>query len=478
VRERALLPLLAALALTACAAGPDYRAPAWPAAGRAAALDAGHFSDADMEREFWRALDDPLLTRLVEEALAANHDLRIALARYERSRALVRDARRARLPSVTAAGAAREFLQSTDQAAATPGAGRAGESYELRVDALWEIDFFGRLRRSVEAQRADSEASAADLAAAQVSIVAELALGYLELRGLQARLAVARDNAANQRRSLELVTAHLRAGRGTELDTARARAQLESTLALIPVLEAEIAARAHRVAVLTGRDPAALVPELATPRPLPALPAHVPIGAPGELLRRRPDILAAERRLAAATARIGIVSADLYPRFTLGALLGTQAMDADALFESGSGTRLLALGIDWSFLDAGRVRARIAAVGADAAAELARYQQTVLRAREEVENALVRYVRAEREREHLARAAAASAAAARQARARYEGGIADFLAVLDAERAQLELEDRLVQSRVRGALGLIALYKALAGGWPERFPVAARAPGR
>jgi multidrug efflux system outer membrane protein len=218
--------------------------------------------------------------------------------------------------------------------------------------------------------------------------------------------------------------------------------------------------------VLTGRPPAALVAELETPAPLPALPAQIPAGAPGDLLRRRPDIFAAERRLAGATARIGVATADLFPRFTLGGLIGTQAADSDALFERDSETRSIALGIDWSFLDIGRVRARIAATDADAAENLATYEQTVLRALEETENALVRYARLQREREHLQAAAAAGSEAARLARLRFDGGIADFLQVLDAERSQLETEDRLVQSETRSAVALVGLYRAMAGGWP------------
>jgi outer membrane protein TolC len=193
-------------------------------------------------------------------------------------------------------------------------------------------------------------------------------------------------------------------------------------------------------------------------------------GAPGDLLRRRPDVAAAERRLTAATARIGVATADLFPRFTLGGLIGTQAVDTADLFEGSSEQRLVMLGIDWSFLDVGRVRARIAAADADASADLARYEQTVLRAIEETENALVRYARSRAERNHRAEAAQAGAQAAGLARRRFEGGIVDFLEVLDAERSQLEAEDELAQSRTRSATSLVALYRSLAGGWPDRTP--------
>ena len=456
--------------LSACVVGPDYERPDNAAPSEFARADSAGgsaiYTDAEMEADFWRQLDDPILTRLVDDALAANHDLRIALARYDRSRALLRESGFDRFPTVTAGATAADQRASASQFPGATRAERDGESYDASISAAWELDFFGRVRRNLQAQRAEAEASAADLSVVQVSVVAELAQSYFQLRGLQQQLSVARNNADNQRGSLELVQARLDAGSGTQLDVEQARSQLESTLALIPALESEIAVTAHRVAVLTGRQPAAMIAELEAPAPLPTLPAHIPAGAPGDLLRRRPDIFAAERRLAGATARIGVATADLFPSFTLGGLIGTQAIDTDALFERDSETRSIALGVDWSFLDVGRVRARIAAADADAAGNLASYEQTVLLALEETENALVRYARLQREREHLEAAATAGSEAARLARLRFDGGIADFLQVLDAERSQLETEDRLVQSETRSAVALVALYRAMAGGWP------------
>ena len=464
--RNALFTAFVATLLSACAVGPDYERPETVAPQEFARDDSALYTDAEMEADFWRRLEDPMLTRLVDDALAANHDLRIALAGYDRAHALLRESGLDRFPTVTAGATAADQRASADQFPGATRAERDAENYDAAISATWELDFFGRVRRNVAAQRADAEASAADLAAAQVSVVAELAQTYFQLRGLQQQLDVARNNADNQRGSLELVQARLDAGSGTELDVAQAESQLESTLALIPALESEIAVATHRIAVLTGREPEALIAELEAPAPLPALPAQIPAGAPGDLLRRRPDVFAAERRLAGATARIGVATADLFPRFTLGGLIGTQAIDSGALFERDSETRAVALGIDWSFLDIGRVRARIAAADADAAGNLASYEQTVLRALEETENALVRYSRLQRERQHLEAAAAAGSEAARLARLRFDGGVADFLQVLDAERSQLETEDRLVQSETRSAVALVALYKAMAGGWP------------
>jgi outer membrane protein TolC len=221
---------------------------------------------------------------------------------------------------------------------------------------------------------------------------------------------------------------------------------------------------------LTGRTPEALLGELQAPAPLPALPVAPDPGTPGDLLRRRPDVAAAEQRLHAATARIGVATADLFPHFTLGGLLGSQAVDAGNLFQRSSETRFVALGIDWSFLDIGRVRARISAADADAAGELARYQQSVLLALEDTENALVRFDRTRQEDAHLETAARDSANAARLARVRFDAGAVDLFEVLDAERTQLQAQDAFADARTRSATSLVALYKAMAGGWPQRLP--------
>ncbi len=475
------LPALAVLsvALAACTVGPDHVRPTLPTPAQFARADvAGSTATPEANAEFWRGFDDPMLTRLVDETLVANHDLRIALARYDRANALLRGARFDHLPTITASAEAADIRASADQAPGVPRADRDGERYSAAIVAGWELDLFGRIRRNVAAHRAGTAASAADLAALQVAIVAEVASSYIELRGLQERLRVAQDNAENQRETLRLVDARFGAGRGTEFDTSRARAQLEATLARVPALEAQVAVTMHRVAVLSGRTPDALIAELQAPAPLPALPGKLDAGTPGELLRRRPDVAAAEHRLHAATAQIGVATADLFPRFTLGGLIGSQAIDSSALFERGSETRLVALGIDWSFLDIGRVRARIAAADADAAGELARYQQTVLLALEETENALVRHAKARVEDLHLQQAATDSAKAAQLARVRFEAGAADLFEVLDAERIQLQSQDALADVRTRSATSMVGLYKAMAGGWPSRVPLHESVGGR
>ncbi|MCR6664078.1 MAG: efflux transporter outer membrane subunit [Luteimonas sp.] len=472
--------VLASALLAACAVGPDHVRPsmAVPATfSTMPAPDAAADTVQPFDAAFLDGFGDPQLAHLIHDALRANHDLRIALSRYDRANALLRGARFDALPTITAQGEAADVRSSESQAPGASREGRDGENWSAGISAGWELDLFGRVRRGIEAGRADAGASAADLRAMQVVIAGEVASTYVDLRGTQERLRVARANRDNQQRTLDLVQARLDAGAGTEFDIARARAQFEATASRIPALEAQETMAMHRLAVLGGRLPGALVDELSTVKPLPALPARIDAGTPGDLLRARPDIAAAEARLHAATARIGVATADLFPRFTLGGLIGSQAIDSSLLFERDSETRIVALGIDWSFLDIGRVRARIAAADADAEGELARYRQTVLLALEDTENALVRHERTRVEDAHLERAANNGERAARLARVRYEAGASGLLEVLDAERTQLQAQDAFAEARARSVASAVALYKALAGGWPELAPDRERLAG-
>jgi outer membrane protein, multidrug efflux system len=449
------------LALGACAVGPRYTPP------EIDAPDAYDRAEPDLNvpeepvARFWEQFQDPLLDRLVADAIAANHDLRIAVARLEEARALARVARRDLYPTVTSGAS---YTDSRTSAAQIPGGSSDSfdsEVYDVGFDAFWELDLFGRVRRSNEARRAELEAAAGDLVAAQVSIASEVVRSYFELRGFQEQLAVARRNAENQSSSLELTQARLDAGSGTEFDTSRAAAQLHTTLARIPGLQTAVVATIHRIGVLTGREPQVLRADLEPDVPIPALPDRIAVGSPEALLRRRPDINAAERRLAAATARVGVAVADLFPKITLGHGFGWSATEFDDLGDDGSERWSLGPLITWPAFDFGRVRAQVGVADAQLDATLAGYEQTVLRALEETETALARYANQRREVAELRAAAAASGNAARLARLRFEGGVADFLQVLDAERTQLEAEDRLASSRTAAATALIALHKAL-----------------
>jgi multidrug efflux system outer membrane protein len=458
------------LLLTACAVGPDYVRPETKTGDAFGQADAAvHGADAPVA-EFWSTFEDPLLTRLVEGALTANTDLRAGLARLDAARALAGLSRFDYFPTVTASGERIKSRASADQAPGVPRDQRDAELYRGSFNAFWELDLFGRVRRGAQASRAEADAAAADLRALQVSVAAETARTYFELRGLQEQLRVARRNAENQQQSLDLTQTRLNAGRGTRLDTDRARAQLTFTQSRVPALEAAVAAAAHRLAVLNGLQPGALRAELNEAATLPVLPETVAVGTPADLLRRRPDVKTAERQLAAATARIGVATADLFPRFTFNGTFGTAATDLGDLFTRDSESYGFGPGVSWAFLDLGRVRQQIKATDSSAEARLALYEGTVLRALEEAETTLIGFARARTEREYLTESAAASSNAARLARLRFEAGAADFLQVLDAERTQLEAEDRLAQSNTRTATSLIAVYKAVAGGWDNRLP--------
>lgn len=451
-----------AAALSACAVGPDYQRPDTGAPAEFEAARDGRL-DPGIEQVFWGGFGDPLLAELVNQALAANQDIAGAVARYERAAALLDGAERGQWPNagMTASGSQSRLANSERF---PPGAGpERVESYGAGIVADWELDLFGRLRRITESQRAELDASAADIAAVQVALVGQLASSYFELRGLQQLYQVVEDNVRLQQASLDIVNARLDAGRGTEFDQVRAQAQLERIRSGLPLLAASIRVAMHRIAVLTGQPPAAL---LETLTPVQALPAQRPViaaGTPGELLRRRPDIAAAERRLAAATARIGVATADLYPRFTLSGLLGTVAPDAGDLFSSGTGSRSVALGVDWTFLNYGYVKARIDAADAESREALAAYRQTVLTALEDTESSLVRYQQNRLRTERLQAAVDAATEAVRLARVRYERGFIGYFEVLSADQELVTVRDIAVQSQTAEVLAMVDVYRALAG---------------
>ena len=452
-----------AAALVGCAVGPNYVKPATPVEPQFAGATEGSYSAQDAQAKFWTQFGDPTLDRLVDEALVANHDLRIALANLVAARAERHHSQFDLAPTVTASGGyTKERFPAVDSPTGTE---FTQQFYDAGFDAVWELDFFGRIRRNIEAKSAQVQGAEAGLRDAQVSVTAEVARTYFELRGEQARFAVAWRNVENQRATLELTEARLEAGRSTELDTARAQAQLSATLTTIGPLEAAIARSIHRLSVLTGQQPEALRSLLAPPRDLPELPQITAVGDPAGLLRRRPDIRVAERQLASSTALVGVAIADLFPKVTFTGNFTYAAPVPSQLGTSASRGYVIAPGITWAAFDLGRVRAEVAGSRARADVALAAYEQTVLRALEETENALITHARTRDSLSDAAAAAASSQTAARIARTRYEGGVADFLDVLDAERTQLVDEVRLAQSRTDAATSLVAVYKALGGGW-------------
>ncbi|MFT4045582.1 MAG: TolC family protein [Solimonas sp.] len=466
--RRALTPLLTSIAgatLAACSVGPDYHAPQLPAAHADADVDVSLYDAGEPPAQFWATFGDERLDALEARALSANHDLRIALAHLNQARALRREVFFDYLPTVTAEAGWAKTQESADQLPGYTRDERRTELYGASFDAAWELDLFGRVRRENEASRANEEALAADLRSAQLSVAAEVARTYFELRGAQARLAVAFGNADNQLGTLNYIEARLNYGRGTELDQQRAKAQLATTRARIPDLKIAIANAEHRLAVLGGLEPTALHAQLTDAAALPPLPRLVQIGKPEDLLRRRPDVASAERQLAAATAGIGIAAADYFPRVSFVGEAGFSVAHLGSVGDGGSEAYSFGPSISWAAFDLGRVRARVAQRRAGADAALARYEQSVLQALEETSNALVAYGESRRKLDLLDAGAQASTRAVQLARVRFEAGAADFIDVLDAERSQLDAEDTLAQARTQTAASLVALYKSLGGGW-------------
>lgn len=468
--NRVVLKVLGSIAvstLTACAVGPNYQRPATPLdAHFVNAVQPGFAEDAAVE-QYWTRFADPVLNSLVDDAVAHNTDLRTAAANLQASRAVRRLAGFDLFPTATLAGGYAHDLYSKQQLPGVDRRHREFESAQGTFEGLWELDLFGRVRRNVEAARADVGVSVANLQDARVSVIAEVARNYVVLRGLQDQLALTNRNADNQLSSLKLTRARLDAGRGNQLDTARAEAQWQTTLASIPTLEASIATTTYRLSSLTGRQPASLGDRLA-PQPLPELPALNSIGTPEQLLRRRPDIRAAEQRLAGATARIGVAVGDLFPKVTLTGSFGYVAANFGEFGQSDAKSYSVGPTISWAAFDLGRVRARISSARAQTDAALAIYEGAVLNALETTEDALISYGRSQTRRDALQLAAAASDKAANLARQRFEGGLIDFLEVLDAERTALSAELLLSQSRTDAATSLVAVYKAVGAGWDLR----------
>jgi multidrug efflux system outer membrane protein len=452
----------AAVLLAGCAVGPDYQQPQIAAPAAFGFADAAVYGPAEPALAWWQTLEDPLLQQWLEAAVLQNHDLRIAETNLRAARAVLGARTLERYPIATSRLSA---LNQQQNAAVALTPDRDQRVYDLGLDATWELDFFGRVRRSVQAVTADANAATEALRDTYVIVSAELARTYFELNGARYRLSVAERNADNQRQTFELTRALLEGGRGTDLDIARARAQLESTLASIPPLETDITSGAHRLAVLLGETPERFVQALAADDGLPALPQVLDIGDPTGMLRRRADVRFAEHALQAETARVGVATADLFPRVSLLGSVGYVSTSAADLGESDTRTTRFGPFLSWAAFDLGRVRANIRVANADMDAALLRYEQTVLIALEETENALFGFTNARARQAHLEIAAESSQEAADLARVRFREGVDSFLTVLDAERRLLEVQDELARSATDTALAFVLLYKALGGGW-------------
>lgn len=466
---RTLVTTASALALAACATGPDYAAPQTPsaAAGKFVAATSPAVDPlAPVDADWWRLYDDPVLDQLIADARAANTDIRVAVARLDKARALLREVRTDRLPDVSVGAGANYGRLPAGQR--SPGAPREDWSIDAGLDVAYEVDLFGRVSRGVEAARGDLGAAEADVEAVRIAVVAETARAYADAAASAERISVAERIVALLDRSLTLTERRREVGLTTSLDTARIATLRNQRQADIPALAAERDAALFRLATLTGRAPAELPPIAAQRVATLRLDQPIPVGDGAQLLARRPDVRAAERRLAAATARIGVATADLYPRVTLGASIGSTGSDIGDVFGGGPLRWLLGSLLSWSFKDHTAARARIEGAEADTRAALATFDGTVLGALRETETALSAYARALDRRIALKAARDAAEKAARIVRAQQREGQVDGLVLLDAERSFAETEAQLAAIDAGIAAAQIDLFRALAGGWSDR----------
>jgi NodT family efflux transporter outer membrane factor (OMF) lipoprotein len=430
--------------------------------------DEEQVSSQEPGTRFWRELGDSTLTLLVSEALDGSPDVQLARARLRSARAARRLSTFDFAPTVTArAGFTRQQLAGA-QFPGTSSQLPRQDLWDGGFDAAWELDIFGRISHTVRAGGALASSAQEDVHDTQLSLAAEVARTYFELRGAQNELAVALRNAENQRRTVALTEERLAAGRGTAFDTERAKAELSLTLAGTPVIEARIAASQYRLATLLGRSPEALPRAILTSAELPELPNVVSVGSPAELVRRRPDVLSAERQLAAETMFVGAARAEYLPRLSIGASVGYTSTAFDALGNTGTSRFLVGPVLSWPFLDLGRVKTRVDEARAHADEARAHYTSAVLGAIEEAETSIVAYERARDRLSSLAEAARSSAHATELAQLRFQEGATDFLQVLDAQRTLLSAESQLAIGRTAAATALVALYKAVGGAMPIR----------
>jgi efflux transporter, outer membrane factor (OMF) lipoprotein, NodT family len=481
---RKILTVLAGF-LAACST-PAYRAPEVPVPAaydvtgaarvttetRSASEDvptsAIHVSTALASTPFWSDLGDSTLTMLIREAQRANMDVRIAQSRLTSARATRRLASYDLVPTITGTGSTSRQQFSVAQTPGLTSQLPTQQLWDVGFDASWEVDMFGRVGRTVKAQSALAESSEYGLEDVQVSVASEVARTYFDMRGAQRQLAVSQRNAANQRNIVKLTEDRLAAGSGTAFDTERAKSVLYLTLAATPGLESQIALDRNRLAVLLGRAPNTLPAALLDSGPLLRLPDTLFVGSPDQLVHRRPDVLRAERQLAARSLFVGAARAEYLPRVTLSARAGYTANSADSLFKRGNSRLLLGPVLSFPLFDVGRVRERVEVAQAGQEEAQAAYNATVLQALEESEGSLVTYDRAHARLAILESAVRSSARAADLAQQRFEAGLTDFLQVLDAERTLLDAENQLAQGHTAAATALVAVYKAVGGTWPIR----------
>lgn len=474
--DQKLVPVSIAAVLllsTGCTVGPNYHQPKVAAPARwSEPLAGGETSGERPLASWWKTFNDPELDSLIKRAVASNHDLRIAEARVRESRAQYKMTSADLWPTIDASGSYMRNLQSHHQpllgSLPLPGVPFENNVYQTGFDSSWELDVFGGTRRSIEASKADLAAAELDRRNVLVTLLGEVARNYVETRGLQHRLAIAGKNIQAQEEGVTLTRDRFNSGLTSDLDVQQATALLATTRSEVPVLETALQSSIHRLGVLLGQEPGALQTELSKVSAIPANPPKVPVGLPSDLLRRRPDVRQAERQLAAATARIGVAEADLFPKFSLTGDAGFQSVSVSDWFSSGSRFWSVGPTVQWRIFDAGRIRANVHVQTARQEQALAAYEKSVLTAFEDVENALVAYAKEQERHRSLEEAVNANNDALHLADENYTNGLANFINVLDAERSLYQAEDALAQSDKTVSQDLIALYKTLGGGWEAK----------
>jgi multidrug efflux system outer membrane protein len=514
--NRKIFAMTIALLLAGCEVGPNYKKPDVPVESEYGELSDGSTTQPSRMSarqipitQWWANFRDPQLDSLVERALKQNLNLqqaesRVRQARYQRSVIAsglfpnvdatagyqhARGSKNIALPlggsggasssSGGASSSANPILRpqvSSNSTSAPPGGpqsplGLGGlpgvdtDLYQAGFDATYEFDIFGGTRRSLEAAGADTQAAIEDRRSVLVSMLGEVARTYIELRGYQRQLAIAQATLTSERDTLEIIIERRRAGLVSDLDVAEQTSQLSNTEAVIPGLVAQVHQSIHALSILLGENPDALMEELESSAPLPPVPPEVPIGLPSDLLRRRPDIRRAERQLAAASARVGVATADLFPRFSITGQLGLDSSHADSLFDLNSRYYLISPGVRWPIFDAGKIRSNISLQNELTRQAALSYQLAILQALRDVEDAIANYRQEQIRHVSLANSAKFDRDAVGLAQEQYRQGVTDFLRVLDAERSLYSAEDSLAQSDRAIAADLVALYKALGGGW-------------
>lgn len=444
-----------------CLVGPDYQKPVietpktWSDAQRYLAQTEPNFLG------WWKQFQDPMLESLIERAMQSNLDLKTAQSRIREARANLWFSEGGLWPSVTAAGSQRRLRGSN---------GTKSELYTAGLDAAWELDFFGGQRRAIEASEALVRFEEETLRDVWVTLTAEIALNYITLRGFQQEIVILEQNLTAQQKTLELTRTLFQGGLVSGLDVANAESQVATTAAQLAPLELSVRQTIHNLGILLGGQPSALVEELSTASDIPTAPTQIALGVPSDLLRRRPDIRSAEAQIHAATALIGVAEADLFPQFTLGGSLGFENRKADALFVWNKRIWSVGPSANWNIFNAGRTRASIEAQKAGQEQALLGYQQTILFALQEAEDAIIALVKEQEHRVALQKVVEANRKSVRLSTQLYTEGQTDFLNVLTAQRALFASESALVSSNSTISTNLVTVYKTLGGGWEDQYP--------